>query len=193
MSSKRLIILGAGGHGKCVAEAAIAMDIWGGICFLDDCWPEIPQLLNGSLLGRTDHLGQIAQQHDQVIVAIGNNTLRQQLQNKLIKEGYSIATVIHPSAVVSPTAVIDAGSVVLALAVLGSHASIGQGCIVNVHTTVDHDVKISDFAHLGIGVRLCAGSTIGPSAWLQAGCITIYQAQVAKDQIVSVGTIVTTV
>ena len=76
---------------------------------------------------------------------------------------------------------------------VGPHAYIGQGCIVNVHTTIDHDVEISDFAHLGIGVRLCAGTKIGESAWLQAGCITTYQSQVARDHIVSVGTIVTTV
>ena len=68
---------------------------------------------------------------DQAIVAIGNNTLREQLTQKLVAASFKLAVVIHPRAFVSPSAVVDSGSAVKAGAILGTEARLGLGSIVN--------------------------------------------------------------
>lgn len=37
---KTLLILGAGGHGKSVAETALLRGEWESVVFLDDAWPQ---------------------------------------------------------------------------------------------------------------------------------------------------------
>jgi shikimate 5-dehydrogenase len=38
MSERTLLIIGAGGHGKAVAEAALLSGEWQGVAFVDDRW-----------------------------------------------------------------------------------------------------------------------------------------------------------
>lgn len=75
----------------------------------------------------------------------------------------------------------------MALAMVGVDAVIGEGDIVNVHATVDHDARLGDFAHLGVGVQLAGGVKIGARAWLQAGCSAGYR--VADGEVCAPGTV----
>ena len=120
------------------------------------------------MLGSAVDLSGYALVCDQVLVAIGNNALRASVVDWLLQAGLSLATVVHPKAMVSPRAQVGAGTAVMAGAVVGTGAMLGQGVIVNCGAVVDHYARVEDFGHLGVGACMAGGSVLGAKAWMQA-------------------------
>lgn len=189
MEGKKLLILGAGGHGKSVAEAALLSGDWINIAFLDDSWPTTNSVLGFPVLAKLEALSSLSSQYSAGIVAIGNNKIRQVYVTLLEQVGLPLVSIIHPAASVSASAKIGVGTTIMASARVGVDASLGKGCIVNSHATVDHDVTLNDFVHIGIGVHLAGGVKVGLRAWLQAGICAGYHVIVSDDEVCTVGTI----
>ena len=149
-----LLIIGAGGHGRVVAEIAIACGYnRNSIAFLDDNAP--------GAVGKIEEMEMFAPRYYGVFVAIGNNELRQKLTAQLSgMQGVKLVTLIHPTAYVSPSATIGKGTVVEPKAVINTNSRIGQGCIISVGTIIDHDCEIGDFCHINAGMICGAGSQV---------------------------------
>ncbi len=150
---KRLLILGAGGHGRSVAEAAIAGDEFAVAGFLDDAFPVLERVWEVPVLGKVVDLAHWRGAADFTVVAIGNNADRQRVTGELRGGIFSLATVVHPRAIVSPTAMIGAGSAIMAGAIVGTEARLGEGVIVNCAAVVDHHCRVGDFGHLGVNAN----------------------------------------
>lgn len=137
---KSILILGAGGHGRVVAETAEACG-YEKISFLDD--------------------------HSET--AIGNNRLRGELQKCLEKAGYKVPTLIHPAAYISKTAEIGAGTIVEPRAIVNAGTVVGTGCIISVGAIVDHDVVLGTNVHVNAGAIVNAGAAVESCRKLEAG------------------------
>lgn len=189
---KLLAILGAGGHGFVIAEAAELSGRWDTIVFFDDAYPTRVQLGEWAIIGDRRHLlERLAQTESdcwEVVVALGQNDIRTAAMAQLAGHAAKFATIVHPSAHVSRSATVAAGSVVLAGAVINGRARIGTGCIVNLGALVDHDVVVEDGAHLAPGTVVAGHAVIGASAWLQTGCRVAPGAQIAALSVVAAGT-----
>ena len=149
-----LLIIGAGGHGRVVAEIAVACGYdMNSIEFLDDYAPTV--------LGKIEEMDIYAPRYDGVFVAIGNNELRQKLSAQLCQiEGVKFVTLIHPTAYISPSVIIGQGTVVEPKAVINTNSRIGKGCIISVGSIIDHDCEIGDFCHINAGMICGAGSRV---------------------------------
>ena len=174
--AQRWLILGAGGHGRSVADA-IAAQGDRVVGFLDDGQP-IGTLVNGiPVLGALSlawELNQLFAASDQalpghVVVAIGNPALRQTWQQVLKQVDAPLGVVLHPRACVSATAQIGPGSVVLAGAVVNANASLHAGVLVNSGAVVDHDATCAAYSQLGVNAAMAGGSSLGPLACLGPG------------------------
>ena len=165
--SKALLILGAGGHGRVVREVALfmvdsaGMPIYEKVDFLDDNAPDA--------IGSMTDLGVFADQYTDAFCGIGNNVVRDQLQQKAVDAGFNVPVLIHPTAYVSPTAVLGAGTIVEPRAIVNAGAVVGRGCILSVGSIVDHDSAIGDFCHVNTGAICMAGSTVEPGRKVGAG------------------------
>ncbi len=186
---KTLLIMGAGGHGKAVADAALLGGQWQKIVFVDDRWPGMSSAAGWPVIAAMSGIGQVVQHADAGVVAIGNNAIRERWSEALRETGISLAVVIHPSAVISSGATIGMGSTVMAQTMIGVDAVLGEGCIINAGATVDHDGVLGDFAHLGVGVHLSGGVRVGARAWLQAGCCIGYNTVVPDGSVHTPGSI----
>lgn len=184
----RLLILGAGGHGKAVAEAALLSGNWDEIVFVDDRWPEIKEIFNFPVISKVSDIDNLANSVQGAIAAVGNNALRKEWQSTIISSNLPLVSIVHPNAFVSQSAKIGAGSAIMACAMVGVDARLGRGTIINANATVDHDAILGDFAHLGVGVQIAGGVRVGARAWLQAGCCAGYFVEVPEGQFVPPGT-----
>lgn len=167
----KLLIVGAGGHGRSVAEAILLNSATKFVIagFVDDSWPTNDQVWDFPILGDTLNFDQYLVQAKNAIVAIGNNKLREKLQSRLVNAGFNVVTIIHPQAIVSPRAKIGIGSTIMAGAIVGTESQLGEGVIVNSGAVVDHHCEIANYGHLGVGTAMAGGSRLGKGAWLHAG------------------------
>lgn len=187
MAITRLLVVGAGGHGRSVAEAAELSGQFVVVGFLDDSLPAGETVLGFPLLGPVASMAQHLATADQAIVAIGNNTVREKLLQQLAAAGFKWATVVHPRAIVSPSAVLGAGSAVMAGAIVGTEACLGISSIVNCGAVVDHHATVEDFGHLGVNASMAGGAVLGRGAWMQAGAALGNGVRVAAGEVLLPG------
>jgi sugar O-acyltransferase (sialic acid O-acetyltransferase NeuD family) len=171
----KLIIIGAGGHGRVVADATDLPHV-----FLDD------DRKNDTIVGTVSDISTVQENGDKIIVAIGNNHARMELLNNLT----DMETVIHPTAVVSRNATVNVGTVVFANAVINTGALLGRGCIVNTGATVDHDCILEDGVHVSPGAHLGGNVTIGALSWIGIGASVKHGITIGKNVVVGAGAVV---
>lgn len=187
MSKFRLLVVGAGGHGRSVVEAAELSGQFVVVGFLDDSLPAGETVLGLPVLGPAASMAQHLATADQAIVAIANNTVREKLLQQLAAAGFKWATVVHPRAIVSPSAVLGAGSAVMAGAIVGTEARLGVSSIVNCGAVVDHHATVEDFGHLGVNASMAGGTVLGRGAWMQSGTALGYGVRVAAGEVLLPG------
>lgn len=187
--NRTLLILGAGGHGRAVAEAALLGDEWSTVIFLDDAWPEVTEALGCEVAGKAADIASFTGRCQGAIAAVGNNSVRQQWISRIEQTGLELVSVVHPNAWISPSAKIGAATAVMAGAVVGTVAEVGRGAIINANATVDHDVVMEELSHIGVSVQLAGGVKIGARAWLQAGSSCGYGVVVGEGMTFGPGTV----
>lgn len=159
----RLIILGAGGYGRTVADVAKQLGGFDEIRFLDDCQT------GRDILGKCNEYFAFDTDSTFFYPAFGNNSNRLNWLDRLENEGLKVATLIHPSAYVSPTAVIEAGTVVMPKAVINTDCRIDRGCIINLGAIIDHGCMIECGAHICLGAIVKAENRIPKNMKVEAG------------------------
>lgn len=175
--TQRLLIFGAGGHGKVCADIAEQMGLWDEIVFADD---HPMQGFPYSIIGDS----RIEWSLD-CFVAIGNNSIR-----KRVSIGRKLVTLIHPNAVVAKSAIVGCGTMIAAGAVINPFAKIGENVIINTSASVDHDCVVKNNVHISVGVRVCGTVTIGENTWIGAGATIKNNTQICDNCIIGAGAVV---
>ncbi|MDN5843633.1 MAG: acetyltransferase [Alcaligenaceae bacterium] len=165
---KRLAILGASGHGKVVAEAALAAG-WDAVDFYDDAWPGKRRIGKWVISGDTTALLKDPGGFDGVIVAIGNNAIRMTKIQQLQAADLLPATIVHPAAVISASARLGEGTVVMAGVVVNADTVVGAGAILNTSCSIDYDCELGEGVHISPGAHLGGQVRIGDQSWVGIG------------------------
>ena len=178
---KRLLIIGAGGHGHVAADIATLRG-YEDIAYLDDA-------------PRDGVIGTVADAHRYIdtadfFVAIGNNATRERIQRELENAGAAVVTLIHPSAVMASGVKIGRGCMIAAGAVVCVDVMLGDGVIVNTTASVDHDCAVSDFVHVSVGAHVCGTVQIGARTWIGAGATVINNVNVTENCMIGAGAVV---
>ena len=184
---RRLIIVGAGGHARSVAETVLLSGKFELAGFLDDTFPGLAKVWDFPVLGTTADIEKCRAFAEVAVVAIGKNELREVLCGQLRTAGFELATVIHPCAIVSPKAVVDAGCMIMAGAIIGTEAQLGSGVIVNCGAVVDHHCRVEDFGHLGVHAAMAGSSVLGRGTWMQAGSALGYGVRIDAGVVLAPG------
>ena len=182
--AKRLFIVGASGHGKVVADIAVNCG-YRNIAFLDDSELTV-ECAGFPVVGRTTDVEALPDDAD-CIVAVGNAEVRKRIQNRAHA---SVATLIHPNAVIGRGVEIGKGSVVMAGAVINPYARIGEGCIVNTCASVDHDCIVDDYAHISVGAHLAGSVHIGAGTWVGVGATVSNNISICHNCMIGAGAVV---
>ena len=184
----KLMIIGAGGHGKVAADIAHKMQKYDEILFLDDN-EETQECIGFRVVGR------IADARDYIedsefFIAIGNGKARKKLIEKLSAMGAKIACLIHPVAVIGSHVQVGQGTIVMAGAVLNPECTIGKGCIINTCASVDHDCKLGDYVHVAVGAHLGGTVEVGDDTWIGAGVIAKHGVKICGNCMIGAGAVV---
>ena len=161
----RLVIVGAGGYGRVIAEIADSMNIYSEICFLDD------NSLDKRVICKCGQFADFVNSNTEFYVAFGANESRLHWINKLLDKGATIATIIDKSAYISPSVTIGIGSAVLPKAVVNTNCVINKGVIVNCGAVIDHDCIIGEGTHICLNTVIKAENAIPALVKIDAGVV----------------------
>lgn len=172
--TKSIYIYGNGGHAKVVSEIA-SLNGYENIIFLDD----------NKGLKFSENLTKF-----DIIIAIGDNKIRANLQKKVLKFGFNVVSLAHPNAVISKKAVIKNGVVIMAGAVVNANARIENGAIINTNALVEHDCVVGEFSHLSPNVAIAGGVKVGEFCHLGIGSVAIQNIRIGKNSVIGAGAVV---
>jgi UDP-perosamine 4-acetyltransferase len=148
--------------------------------------------LGTPMLGRDADLRAIAREHgvSTVFVAIGDNRARAAVTERLLLDGFRLATAVSRFAMVSRSAQVADGAALLPGAVVNAATRIGRGTIVNTNASVDHDCEIGAFVHIAPGTAIAGGVTIGDGALLGIGSRVLPGVTIGNGAVVGAGAVV---
>ena len=187
MSNSRLLILGAGGHGKVVGDCASASGQWSELIYFDDHWPELDLCGTWPVVGDSEAILRKFRRNDQVFVAIGDSSSRLKWLRRLSDNGLELAIVLHPQSTISSTALLAPGTLVVAGAVINPYTRLGLGCIINTSATVDHDCKLADGVHVCPGAHLAGEVQVGEGSWIGIGSVVCQSLKIGAGVTVGAG------
>jgi sugar O-acyltransferase (sialic acid O-acetyltransferase NeuD family) len=157
--------------------------------FLDDDPARLgKRVLNLPVLGTLAQLAQI--ERDAVVVAIGDNRLRQKIFMTLRAQGEHLHTAIHPRATIAPDVTIGPGAMVCAGVVVNTGSTIGANTILNTGATIDHHNQIGDHCHVAPGAHLGGEVTIGDGTLVGIGATVLPRMAVGRWCVVGAGAVV---
>ena len=180
----RLVIIGAGGHGKVIADLAQRIG-YEDICFVDDF--ATGDVIGVPIVGTSDDIMRLNNDNTDFVVGIGSN-----IKRKKIAETYQVnwVSLIHPSAQIACHVQIGKGTVVMANAVINVCAQIGNHCIINSGAIVEHDNVIENYAHISPNVALGGTVRIGSLTHVGIGATVKNNTEVCSGCIIGAGAVV---
>lgn len=181
-----LVIVGASGHGKVIADIAEKCG-YRGIVFLDDN-PMVKSCGGYKVVGGCKDA--LNYKEADFVIAIGNAKIRRKIQSEFINAGLNIVSLIHPAAIIASNVKIGMGTVVMAGAVVNPNTEIGQGCIINTCASVDHDCYAGDYVHMSVGAHVAGTVVIGEDTWIGAGATVINNVNICGGCMIGAGAVV---
>jgi sugar O-acyltransferase (sialic acid O-acetyltransferase NeuD family) len=184
---KDLIIIGAGGHGRVIADIAQKLGVYDSISFLDD--GDALTSMGLPIVGTTKDIEKYVGKAD-FFVAIGNSKVRGEFIERLRSMGASVPTLIHPSAVIGDCVEIGIGTAIMAGTVINPCSKLGKGVILNTCSSIDHDCIVGDYCHIAVGVHVAGTVCLGDKVWLGAGATVKNNVNVCADCLIGAGAVV---
>jgi sugar O-acyltransferase (sialic acid O-acetyltransferase NeuD family) len=192
-SPQRVLILGAGGHGRVVLDILLQSGRHQVVGFLDSNRDIHGRRVDGlPVLGAIDDLTALAEklQVAGVIVAIGDNGVRRGLARDVDAAGLDLINAIHPSAALARNATLGRNVVVAAGVVVCAHCQIGDSVILNTGCIIDHQTMIGEGAHVCPGVRIAGRVKVEPGTFIGIGATIIPKITLGCECIVGAGAVV---
>ena len=182
MSKGKLLLVGAGGFGRMVAEQAMLQY---DCAFADDGQAVGTEICDILVVGGLADLPDLRKEYSFLVVGIGNNQFRAQVYEKAKALGYAFPNIVAPSAYISPYAKLGCGCVALQNACVQNGASVGNGVLLNAGTEVHCDATVGDYALIYTNSVVRTGATVGNFARIGSNCTICNHATVLDGADVS--------
>lgn len=194
MAKEKIILIGGGGHCKVVIDAIyqagnlhiegiidrklnIGDKVFGIPVIGDD--NKLPDLYRKRLKNAFISIG-----------SVGDCSVRKRIYQMLKQIGFSLVTVIHPSAVIGYDCDMEEGVFIAAGVVINPCVKIGRNAIINTSASIDHDCEIGSFVHITPGVTLSGGVKIGEGTHIGTGANVIQNINIGKNCLIKAGELV---
>jgi sugar O-acyltransferase (sialic acid O-acetyltransferase NeuD family) len=189
----RILILGAGGHGRVVLDILLQAARYRVIGYLDNNRAMVGRRVDGlPVYGPVDELQQFAHELDiqGVIIAIGDNGTRRGLARQVDAAGIPLVNAVHPAATLASTVTVGRNDVICAGAVVCDRCQIGDSVILNTGCVVDYQTMIGEGTHVCPGVRIGGRVKVEPGAFIGIGATVVPKVTIGCESVTGAGAVV---
>ena len=191
----RVLVVGASGHAKLVLDIFEKQAQHQVVGLLDDFIPVGTIVFGYEVVGAVADVLQLATQFhaDGVFVAIGDNGIRSQIVERLksLAPRLTFVSAVHPSAQIARGVSLAGGSVVMAGVAINSDSTIGEFCIVNTNSSVDHDNRLGSFSSVAPRVATGGNVSIGEGSAIGLGAVILQGRTIGQHSVIGAGAVVT--
>lgn len=198
--SDRLVIVGAGGHGRealmVAREINRLRDRWFEIVFVDDALDDLaavdPDTLDrldrveADVIGTVDDLIETGDEH---VLAIGDPRVRRCLDER-IGGAADPTQLVSTSAWLGDDVVMDEGALVFPGVVCTTDVRIGRHTHLNCGAIVSHDCRLGDYVSVSPGVRLNGNVTIEDDVFIGSGATVLPGRRIGQGAVIGAGAVV---
>ena len=191
----RLLIIGAGGHGRelldiveAVNAARPTFDFLG---FLDDGpgpWALVGRR-DASVLGPVDRLADLDAQY---AIGIGSPEARCRIDEQATRSGAEAATLVHPQATAASDVRTAPGLVMAAGSRITTNVTVGRHVHLNLNATLSHDCEVGSYSVLNPGAHVNGGVGLGASVVVGSGAVVREGCRVGDGTVIGAGAVVIT-
>lgn len=191
--AKRVLILGAGGHGRVVLDILTQAGRHRVVGFLDNNDAIHGRRVDGiPVLGPLEELPRFRDELDidGAIIAIGDNGVRRGLAREVDRAGVALISAVHPSATLAQNVTVGRNVVIAAGVVACAHCQIGDSVILNTGCIVDHYTMVGEGTHICPGVRVAGRVKIEPGVFVGIGATVVPKVTLGCEAIIGAGAVV---
>lgn len=183
----RIVVVGAGGHGREVADVveACGLPLAG---FVDDGSPDLALLARRhlQLIGGPGAVGP----DDLLVLGIGDGVVRCSVAQRLAGSTWA-AALVHPAATVGSDVDLGEGTVVAAGARLTTHITVGRHGYIGPNATIGHDTVLGDYVTVLPGATVSGNVSLASGATIGTGANVLQGLSVGEGAAVGAGAVVT--
>jgi sugar O-acyltransferase (sialic acid O-acetyltransferase NeuD family) len=193
VTKRRVAVVGAGGHGRVIADILSLHSDVQVVGFLDDDPGKRSQVMDTiRVIACVEDAIRLKKSRkiDGVVLAVGNNRARARLFARMVELGVPVFSAIHPVAVLARGVTMGEGFVAMAGVVINPGALIGANVCVNTGAVLDHDTVLEDHVHIFPGARLTGGVRVERYAYVSSGAIVAPYLKVGENATVAAGAVV---
>mgnify|MGYP000168238834 FL=1 len=192
---KKIVIIGASGHAKVVADIIFArkkelneeIEI---VAFLDDNYENLgyKEIFEVPIIGTLKKIEDFDKGKYWFVIGVGNNHIRQKIFEQYSKLNYY--TAVHPKTNIAKEVSIGAGTVIMANVIINAYSTIGKQCILNTSSIIEHDNVLKDYVHVSSNAVLCGEVSINNGSWIGAGSVVKQQISIGENVMIGAGTVI---
>ena len=188
--SDPLLLIGCGGHARSLIDVVESSGLWHvlGMVGLSEQVGE--EVLGYPVLGCDQDLPSLRQQCSNALLAVGHiglSTQRYRLAAQLGHLGFAMPLVISGKAYVSRHAQLGIGTSVGHGVIVNAGASVGDYCILNSNSLIEHDAVIGNFCHISTGALVNGGTKIGANSFIGSGAVLRESLKLPPRTVISAG------
>jgi sugar O-acyltransferase (sialic acid O-acetyltransferase NeuD family) len=191
---KNLLLIGGGGHCRSCIDVIEAEAVYGVIGIVESAdHGGQGEVLGYPVVGTDEDLPKLLGDEVEVMVTLGQIKTpepRRRLVQRLKSLGARFATCVSPLARVSPHARLGEGTMVMHGALVNAGAEVGEHCILNSASLVEHDALLLDFVHLSTGAIVNGGVKVGSGTFLGSKTTTREYIEIGCDNVICAGSVV---
>jgi sugar O-acyltransferase (sialic acid O-acetyltransferase NeuD family) len=191
---KNIVLFGSSGHAKVIADIIEQEGIYKILGLIDKNQPLGTECFRHKVLGSDDDLPQLIKDHDIEggIIGVGDNWVRHLIAQKVLKliPAFNFVKAVHPAAQIARQVNLKRGTVVMAGAVINSGSEIGEFCVVNTNSSIDHDNVFGDFSSIMPNAATGGNVRVGEFSALGMGASILHQVQIGAHSVIGAGSVV---
>lgn len=190
---EKLVIWGASGHARVVADIARLDERYDLVGFLDDTQPEKGEktYLGLPVWHTREDLERLCEKGVRnLFIGVGDNRARLRLAQWGQEQGFTFPALVHPRAVVAADVSLGEGAMVAACAVINPGSEVEPFAIINTSSSVDHDCHVGRGVHVGPGARLAGWVTVLEAAFIGVGCSVLPHVTIGAYAQIGAGAVV---
>lgn len=192
---RKLVIYGAGGFGRetalMIEQINAAKPVWHVTGFYDDGIKSGDVVDGINVVGGLQHVNAITEETD-LVIAIADPLTRKKIAESIHNKNIRFPVVVHPQANLGSTINQFArGSIITAGCIFTTGVSVGEFSIVNLLTTIGHDVTIAPYCTIMPGCNISGNVKIGEGTLIGTGSQILQNLSIGRKCKVGAGAVVT--